>query len=265
MDASINSKQPAITPSDDIAPLGSDKLALTDKAKMAELDAQAAAIGAIHNYTTGYFEYNTLTDITAEQMRIILEWGAYERFINVCDCDVASATNNIPRLRTTIPSVSFPSWRKKSYPPLNWMPQGLEIIKLSVSGFSNMIFDLSNDLGLYDAPTLRCILDILRPTLRIRIGTPNYPTALSTLYIKDLKFSINLANLSALSLASLQYLVTNSANTDAITVTVHPDVYAKLTGDTTNAAAAALSADELAQWQALFAQAAEKQITFATT
>ena len=198
-------------------------------------------------------------------MRNILEWGAYERFINVCDCHVASATNNIPRLRTTIPSVSFSVQRIKSYPPLTWMPQDLEIIKLSVSGFSNPIFNLDNDLDLYNANRLRCILDILRPTSSIRIGYPNYPTPLSTLYIKDLKFSIDLANLSALSLASLQYLVTNSANTNAITVTVHPDVYAKLTGDTTNAAASALSADELAQWQALIAQAAEKQITFATT
>ena len=53
--------------------------------------------------------------------------------------------------------------------------------------------------------------------------------------------------------------------TTEITVTVHPDVYAKLTGDTTNAAAAALTADELARWQEVLAEAAEKQITFATT
>ena len=32
----------------------------------------------------------------------------------------------------------------------------------------------------------------------------------------------------------MQYLVTNAANTSPITVTVHPYVYAKLTGDTTN-------------------------------
>lgn len=75
LDASLASKQPAITASDDIAPMGADKLALTDKAKMAELDVQAAAIGAIHNYATGYFEYNTLTDITAEQMRKIIMFG----------------------------------------------------------------------------------------------------------------------------------------------------------------------------------------------
>ncbi|MDY4811201.1 MAG: hypothetical protein SO168_03950, partial [Muribaculaceae bacterium] len=67
-----------------------------------------------------------------------------------------------------------------------------------------------------------------------------------------------------LSLSSLEYMVSRAVNTQAITVTVHPDVYAKLTGDTTNAAAAALSADELAQWQSLVSAAAAKNISFAT-
>ena len=62
----------------------------------------------------------------------------------------------------------------------------------------------------------------------------------------------------------MQYLVTNAANTSSITVTVHPDVYAKLTGDTTNAAAAALTAEELAQWQQLVTDATSKNINFAT-
>ena len=88
---------------------------------------------------------------------------------------------------------------------------------------------------------------------------------LVTLDISNLKISLDLSKCPLINLASWQGLVSRAANTDAITVTVHADVYAKLTGDTTNAAAAALSADELAQWQALVATAAAKQITFATT
>ena len=67
-----------------------------------------------------------------------------------------------------------------------------------------------------------------------------------------------------LTFSTMQYLVTNAANTSPITVTVHPDVYAKLTGDTTNAAAAALTSDELAQWTALVTTANSKNISFAT-
>ena len=83
--------------------------------------------------------------------------------------------------------------------------------------------------------------------------------------INHLSLDISFHHSPLLSLASLTYLVTYAANTSTITVTVHPDVYAKLTGDTTNAAAAALSADELAQWQSLVSAAAAKNIAFATT
>lgn len=77
--------------------------------------------------------------------------------------------------------------------------------------------------------------------------------------------NVNIENSPKVRLDSLQYLVTNATNTSAITVTVHPEVYAKLTGDTTNAAAAALTPEELAQWQAVTTAAADKDISFATT
>lgn len=79
-----------------------------------------------------------------------------------------------------------------------------------------------------------------------------------------IKASVNFKDCPLLSLESLQYLVTNADNSNAITITVHPDIYAKLTGDTTNAAAAALTAEELAQWQALVTTANSKNISFAT-
>lgn len=82
--------------------------------------------------------------------------------------------------------------------------------------------------------------------------------------LKGLKTSLNISKCSKVSYESIHYLITNAINTTAITVTVHADVYAKLTGDTTNAAAAALSADELAQWTALLETATAKNIQFVT-
>lgn len=78
-------------------------------------------------------------------------------------------------------------------------------------------------------------------------------SALVTVYISYLAKSLSLSDSPLLSLASLQYLVDNAANTSAITVTVHPTVYAKLT-DTANA-----------EWHKVLADAAEKNIAFATT
>ncbi len=86
---------------------------------------------------------------------------------------------------------------------------------------------------------------------------------LEEFYVKTNK-SLQFGHFPKISLASLQYMVENAANTSAITITVHPDVYAKLTGDTTNEAAAALSAEELAQWQGVVTAATGKSITFAT-
>jgi hypothetical protein len=76
---------------------------------------------------------------------------------------------------------------------------------------------------------------------------------------------LNLSKASKVSLATLQYLVQHAVNGNtAITVTVHANVYAKLTGNTTNAAAGALTSGELAQWQAVVTAAAAKNISFAS-
>lgn len=59
-------------------------------------------------------------------------------------------------------------------------------------------------------------------------------------------------------------MVDNAANSAPINVTVHADVFAKMTGETSNQAAAALQPEEAAQWQKLFNDAADRQISFAT-
>lgn len=67
-----------------------------------------------------------------------------------------------------------------------------------------------------------------------------------------------------LSLASVQSFVPPSAASKPCTITVHPDVYAKLTGDTTNEAAAALTEEEAAAWQQIVVDAAAMNFSFAT-
>lgn len=54
-------------------------------------------------------------------------------------------------------------------------------------------------------------------------------SSLENVKLHSLAVSISFADSPLLSLASLEYLVANAANTGPITVTVHPDVYAKLT------------------------------------
>ena len=75
---------------------------------------------------------------------------------------------------------------------------------------------------------------------------------LETIYLKHLTADIDLNSCSFLSMDSIQYMITNAANTNAITITVHPDVYAKLTDESNE------------EWYALLTLAASKNIQFAT-
>lgn len=75
---------------------------------------------------------------------------------------------------------------------------------------------------------------------------------LETVKCNGIVASISFSDSPLLSLESLQYLIANAANTSAITVTVHADVYAKIQDETQT------------EWHALIASAQEKNITFAT-
>ena len=94
---------------------------------------------------------------------------------------------------------------------------------------------------------------------------PNSPL-ITSFKLERLQNDVSFANNPLIDLDSFTYMVEHRTtfNTNVYTVTVHADVYAKLTGDTTNEAAAALTADELSQWQALLTKAAGKNIAFAS-
>lgn len=86
--------------------------------------------------------------------------------------------------------------------------------------------------------------------------------------LKSLRNNIRLRGCPKLSLATMQYLVDNASKAitaeKPVVVTVHADVFAKLTGDTTNEAAAALTDDEKTAWAAVLTAATSKYISFAT-
>ena len=65
----------------------------------------------------------------------------------------------------------------------------------------------------------------------ISINAFSLSSKLQEVRLYRLRTSINLRHSPFLSLAALQYLVDNAANTSAITVTVHPVTYGKLTDE----------------------------------
>lgn len=85
--------------------------------------------------------------------------------------------------------------------------------------------------------------------------------------LKGLRYNIRMLGCPKLSLATMQYLVDNASTAitaeKPVVVSVHADVFAKLTGDMTNEAAAALTDDEKTAWAAVLTAATSKYISFA--
>ena len=82
-------------------------------------------------------------------------------------------------------------------------------------------------------------------------GSFNCPL-LKEIRIRGLQYNIFFTHCPLLSLESFQFLIANAANTTDITVTVHPDVYAKMTDEGN------------AEWNKVFTDAVAKKIAFAT-
>lgn len=79
-----------------------------------------------------------------------------------------------------------------------------------------------------------------------------YCKSLQNVKFQQLRYNVDLKDSPLLTLESFQYLVENATNTSAITVTVHADVYAKLTDP------------QQADWYAVNTAAQGKRISFAT-
>lgn len=216
-----------------------------------ELWNAACVIDGKYNSKTGYFEINELYDVTYEQAKAIYEAPRistpWMKGVNGGTTRTLIISNEGGMFAGYSLSNSF---RNSTYETLR-----LGNMKVSDLGatFTNCWY-LRKIIGTLDVS--QCAEGYYLGGLSATLPK------LQEVKIKGLRYSMSIESSPLLSLSTLQYLVDNAANTKEIKITVHPDVYAKLTGDTTNAAAAALSEEERSQWMALCERAAEKQIVF---
>lgn len=198
-----------------------------------------------YNESTCFFEGNGINDITKAQAMQILELG------KPSDATFAFASA-YRRLRTNIPIFSNRSGWGEAF----FGNSCLEVVNLGRGTYT-----LTGNYAFYACSSLRSIIGVLRSSINNVI---NQCPALVDVTIAFTKAggTFNLGGSPHLSVSSIGYTVTYSS---ACTLIVHKNVYAKLTGDTTNEAAAALSEEEAVQWQQVFTDAAAKNITFATT
>lgn len=206
--------------------------------------------GAAYNDDTGYYELNGLTDITEEQMREI--YFECAGVTNGLDYEMALAYK--PGIRTTLK---------------NWTNSGGFFLGININGCcmncSKLeVFDpLFNGSIIYGntiryafrfCSSLRTIVPILKVSSVSDDFTETFRNcfALETVKLQGLKKDVSFADSPKISLESLQYLVDNTGNSSAITVTVHADTYAKLTDEGNE------------QWHAVGEAAKGRNISFAT-
>lgn len=211
------------------------------------------AAGAVYNQNTGFYELNGLTDITEEQMKVIyVHTNGMDRLQSFIGSFAGGTfrTNlgfNRTRTQTNNRSVNFyDSFRDNKY---------LEVLRVSYQDTDVQRSLIIENFGFafYFCTKLRKIIGIIRLDKSSSV-TSAFDQCLE---LQDVKLYGLLTNISfayspLISIESLQYLITNAANTSPITVTVHADVYAKIQDE------------GQVDWHALIETAAAKQITFAT-
>ena len=206
------------------------------------------AAGAVYNEQTGFYELNGLTDITEEQMRNIYVYtnGAINQN------DLKGRFCNVP-IRTNLP---FKANSGGYFGDANIDAMFATNHMIEIVYVGSVIYPNHINRAFTRCVKLRKILTV------INLNTHNITTPITATFqncvlleyvrIQKIKQNISFPDSPLLSLESLQYLITNAANTSAITVTVHADVYAKIQDESQ------------ADWHVLVASAQEKNITFAT-
>ena len=204
-----------------------------------------------YNPDTGYFELNGLTDITYEEAILIYSKWSNSNLIREQYWGAKIRTNIPQPLRDVVNAESA------------FYSSSIEVVNLTYTSTGWVRCSLQG--GIFrQCQHLKCIITPLENPGQSSLDFENC-RSLEEVRIKNSQpKDLYLSACSKLSFDSVDYIIQNGTS-KGFTVHVHKDVYAKLTGDTANAAAAALTEEELAQWQQLLVDAAEKQITFATT
>lgn len=205
------------------------------------------AAGAVYNEQTGFYELNGLTDITEEQMReIYVKTSPAFSMKDKLACFV-----DLTKIRTNLPILDKSGYGTENIFAMFSGCTSLEVAYLTRGG---VFYASQCSRAFRSCRLLKTILGALKFPTTIISTTDMFKNclALVNVNINSINTSISFSDSPLLSLESLQYLITKAANTSAITVTVHADVYAKIQDESQT------------EWHALIEAAAAKQITFAT-
>lgn len=201
------------------------------------------ARGAVYNADTGLYELNGLTDITEDQMREIYLYTASR----IYDFNM-SYTFSALYIRTNFP-VNKRYMANREFIGTFFICRDIEVIYISdKTGMVN-----SFNSPFYQCQSLREIMGeiIITPIKQFYFNPFEDCWALTTFKLTGVSNNLSLSASPKIDLASMKWMIDNANNTAAITITVHPELYAKLTDET-----------GAPEWYALNQLAASRNIAF---
>ena len=209
------------------------------------------AAGAVYNQNTGFYELNGLTDITEEEMReIYLQTHHVTR-----QTDLSGVFANANNIRTNYPFKIDGGYKQVLCHATFVGCTNIEVVAFTKS-INNVFYSARVNYLFQHCRKLKEVIGIIRmdyASSSEKYGKMFYQCfALVFVRLRGVKYDISFSDSPLISLESLQFMITNAANTSPITVTVHADVYAKIQDE------------GQVDWHALIETAAAKQITFAT-
>lgn len=260
---SLATKQDKLATSEDLSLSEESVLSLTDLAKahlFCDLFNQAAGEHGHAEVVDGVFScmLNGLELTYGEAVEIYMAGGP--------DSIACAGKYGMTHIRTHLPPRLYSGNNYTSAPKINgnfmfYRMDNLEVANLSGLGVESVYCMFQHCPKLREIIGGFSMLDSRGERSNMFYNCPE----LVEFRVIQMNKDMSLEHSPKISLATFEYMVRHRMALTSVppfTLTVHPDVYAKLTGDTTNEAAAALTEEELAKWAQLLSDAAEKKITF---
>lgn len=199
------------------------------------IDLWNAACGTYGRYNpeTGFFELNGITDLTITEAEEILLYYTRRTLNSLYYAYTRSNTRTFIPPKTASGSVSMHMFCANSG-------------RLEKVVFSENVVGSDMYAAFAGCRRLREIQGVIIAPYADYSAAFNYCERLEEVRLKGVSKSVNFGASPNLSFETVSYLVANATNTAAITITLHQTAYARVTDE-------------------LFALAAEKNITIATT
>lgn len=208
-----------------------------------------------YNETTGFFELNGITDIGFKEALTIYQVSAYTKL--TVDTRLNQRFERGSGYRTIF-SIKSPDGTYINAKRICYRNDSIEVFKaegMNVSGWDEVYSAFRWCKNLRSVGTLWYINDN-----QSFFQSPN----LEYVEIRSVRNNIDFHDNPKLNLDTFKFMIRYAMGSPQITIKVHSDTYAKLTGDETNDAYNNLTDEEKTQWTALVEQAANKQIQFTT-